>query len=381
MRTRFLLLALLGPAFAWAQRPRPAPASYPYHLRGQLGTFDGPAKVYLVQSNQPLDSATLHHGRFELRGTTPQPITAALVLERQGRLRTSVPYEKVVAGKVHRWFGESPDRLRLFLEPGPVVVTSADSVRKARVTGGPLTADFQQHEAALKPVLNNYAKAMGNFFEKGGPRPDAKTHYEAVAQIDRAFIQAHPASWVSLEVLQQQPMLTPATITAPLYAALSPALRQSVAGQQYAQQLAKQRVTAIGAQAPDFQQPTPAGHLVNLRDYRGKYVLVEFWASWCKPCRADNPNLLRAYEAYKGRNFEVLGISLDAGRENWLKAITEDQLPWTQVADLQGPQNEAAQRYNVNAIPQNFLIDPTGKIVASNLSGEDLVAQLAPYLK
>jgi peroxiredoxin len=380
MRNSCLTLALLGPALAWAQQPSPAPAAYPYQLRGQLGTLNAPAKVYLVRGDQRLDSAMLQHGQFELKGTTPQPMTAVLVLERQGRLQNNFPYEKVVAGKLRRWSGESPDRLKLFLEPGPVIVTSADSVRKALVKGGQLTVDFKQHEAALKPLRDNLSKALDTM-EKGGPRPDFKAHHEAVAQLDRAFIKTHPASWVSFEVLQQQPVLTPATITAPLYAALSPTLRQSVAGQQYAQQLTKQQVTAIGVQAPDFLQLTPAGKSVKLSDYRGKYVLVDFWASWCKPCRAENPNVRKAYEAYQHRNFEVLSISLDDAREKWLQAIAEDHLPWTQVSDLQGPQNEAAQRYNINAIPQNFLIDPTGKIVASNLSGENLVAQLAPYLK
>ena len=130
-------------------------------------------------------------------------------------------------------------------------------------------------------------------------------------------------------------------------------------------------------------QPTPAGKRVSLANYRGKYVLIDFWASWCRPCRAEHPNLLKAYEAYKNRNFEVLGISIDdeKARAKWLQAIADDQMPWTQVSDLRGPQNEAAQRYNINAIPQNFLIDPTGKIVTTNLHGDDLVAQLAPYLK
>jgi peroxiredoxin len=374
MRNSCLLLALLVPAFAGAQQPSPAPASYLYQLRGQLGTFNAPAKVYLVQGMQRLDSATLQHGRFELKGTTPQPMTASLVLERQGHLQDGLR-EVLMGGERRRYYFESPDRMRLFLEPGPVVVTSPDSVHNARVKGGPLTADYQQRQAALKPLLDKRKKA--------GPKGDFVALHNEEVQTNKAFIQAHPASWVSFEVLQQFPPDAPYSEIAPLYAALSPALRNSPAGQQYGQLLAKQKATAIGAQAPNFVQPTPAGKRVSLADYRGKYVLIDFWASWCHPCRAENPNVLKAYEAYKNRNFEVLGISIDdeKGRAKWLQAIADDQMPWTQVSDLRGPQNEAAQRYNVQGIPQNFLIDPTGKIVATNLRGDDLVAQLAPYLK
>ncbi|MDF7815759.1 TlpA disulfide reductase family protein [Hymenobacter sp. YC55] len=372
MRNSCLPLALLGPAFAWAQPPASAPTSYPYQLRGQLGTFNAPAKVYLVRGDQRLDSATLQHGHFELQGTTPQPLTVSLVLERQGRLQDGWR-EQLVGGEKVTMYVESADRIRLFLEPGPVVVTSPDSVHNARVQGGPLTADYQQHQAALKLLNDKRAKA--------GPKGDFKAFRDEIAQADKAFIKAHPASWVSVEILQQLPLYTPYSETAPLYAALSPALRHSPAGQQYGQRLAKQKATAIGAQAPDFVLPTPAGRPVSLADYRGKYVLLDFWASWCHPCRAEHPQLLQAYTAYKNRNFEVLSISLDEGRAKWLQAIADDQLPWTQVADLRGLQNEAAQRYNVQGIPQNFLVDPTGKIVAVNLHGDDLVTQLAPYLK
>ena len=309
-----------------------------------------------------------------MKGTTPQPLTATLVLERQGRLQDG--WRKLGGGERRQYYFESPDRMRLFLEPGPVVVTSADSVHKARVKGGPLTADYQQRQAALKPLADKRKKA--------GPKGDFVALRNEEVQANKAFIRAHPASWVSFEVLQQFPVYTPYSEIAALYAALGPALRNSPAGQQYAQFLAKQQATAIGSQAPDFVQPTPAGKSVSLADYRGKYVLLDFWASWCHPCRAENPNLLKAYDAYKNRNFEVLGISIDdeKARAKWLQAIADDHMPWTQVSDLRGPQNnEAAQRYNIHAIPQNFLIDPTGKIVATNLHGTDLVAQLAPYLK
>ena len=368
MRDNFLMLAIILPGFAWAQHPNSAPVSYPYQLRGQLGTLNAPAKVYLVRGTQRLDSATLRHGRFELQGTTPQPMTVSLVLERQGHLQDGWR-DMMIGGQKRRAFVESPDHIKLFLEPGPVTITSSDSVRKARVAGGPLTTDYQQRQNALQLVEGK--------FKKAGPKMDFAAFQNAIGQADRAFIQAHPASWVSFEALQQLPIGE----TAFLYAALSPSLRNSPVGQQYGQLLAKQLATAVGAQAPDFVLPSPTGQQVSLAAYRGKYVLIDFWASWCRPCRAENPQLRHAYETYKNRNFEVLGISIDEEREKWLKAIAEDQLPWTQVGDLHGLQGQAAQRYNVQGIPQNFLLDPMGKIIAVNVHGEDLVAKLASYLK
>ncbi|OGX84581.1 TlpA disulfide reductase family protein [Hymenobacter glacialis] len=370
MKTHLAGLLLLAPGLALAQSP--APATYPYIIKGKISQLDAPAKVYLVRGTERLDSATLQHGRFEMKGTTPQHMTVSLVLERQGRLQDGWR-EQMRGGKMSRYYFESPDRVRLFLEPGPVVVTSSDSVFKALVKGGRLTTDYQQRQEAMKTMADN--------FEKATPRGSFTAYHNEEARTKMAFIKAHPASWVSFETLQELPPGTTYNEKASLYAALSPALRNSPAGQQYGQLLAKQKTTAIGAQAPDFVQPTPAGKQVSLADYRGKYVLLDFWASWCSPCRAEHPQMVKVYEAYKNRNFEVLGISFDEGRDRWLKAIADDNLPWTQVADLRGPENEIYKRYNLQGIPQNFLIDPTGKIVAVNLRGDDLVAQLAKFIK
>jgi peroxiredoxin len=123
------------------------------------------------------------------------------------------------------------------------------------------------------------------------------------------------------------------------------------------------------------------GNIVSLADFKGKYVLLEFWASWCKPCREENPNLLRTYAKYQPKGFEVLGISVDESRKSWINAINKDGLTWKNTGDLlSSEKNPAALAYGVTAIPNNYLIDPEGKIVASNLRGEALEKKLAELM-
>lgn len=145
--------------------------------------------------------------------------------------------------------------------------------------------------------------------------------------------------------------------------------------------LAKMKLTAVGEIAPDFTQNDPDGKPVKLSDFRGKYVLVDFWASWCGPCRAENPNVVAAFNKYKGKNFTILGVSLDRERDPWLKAITDDKLTWTHVSDIKYWDNEVAKMYGVRSIPANFLLDKTGKIVGRNLRGDALEAALAKLVK
>ncbi|WPR76840.1 TlpA disulfide reductase family protein [Algoriphagus sp. NG3] len=146
---------------------------------------------------------------------------------------------------------------------------------------------------------------------------------------------------------------------------------------QLKQQLDEMRALSMGQVAPEIELPNPAGETVKLSDLRGKYVMIDFWAAWCKPCREENPNVVELYNEYKDKGFEVFGVSLDRTKEAWVDAIEEDGLTWTQVSDLKYFNSVAAEMYQINAIPATYLIDPDGKIIGKDLRGPSLRAKLA----
>ena len=143
-----------------------------------------------------------------------------------------------------------------------------------------------------------------------------------------------------------------------------------------AKMVGTKRSLAVGSEAPEISLQNPDGETISLSSLRGNYVLVDFWAAWCKPCRAENPNIVRAYNKYKGQNFQVLGVSLDRTKEAWLRAIERDGLPWLHISDLKYWNSIVTQSYQINAIPTSYLIDPEGKIIGKNLRGLMLEAKL-----
>lgn len=334
--------------------------------------------VYTVADRQLADSVQVHNGSFVFRGRLQYPVLAALYLHKN-------PYVNKPAR------GEKMDYLRFYLEPAHIKLHAKDSLVHMGISGSPVNDLHSELKAMLMPNDDQFA-ALGKEYnalpqekQKDQRVLDSflareKAILVASYRIHLSFAKKHPDSYLALISLSHAAAVPEVNKEAKeAYAMLSAALKNTPIGKQIVVQLEAPEKTAIGRAAPDFEQSTADGKKIKLSDFRNSYVLVDFWASWCGPCREENPNLVAVYDKYKDKGFTVLGVSLDrAGQKAaWLKAIETDKLAWTQVTDFREWENEAALLYGIRSIPANFLIDPSGKIIARDLRGKALQEKLA----
>ncbi|WP_298709991.1 TlpA disulfide reductase family protein [Chitinophaga sp.] len=280
-----------------------------------------------------------------------------------------------------------------YLEPGVIKISGKGPLLKEVAFAGPAYAkDLNTLQALNKlPLFQkrmevatkmNEAYKVKDTVTLKALQGDYNKLDSASRQVYEKWVDEHKASPVSAMVLSFHLRYKDMDELEKRLKALAPSAKENAPAKKLLHSVEAAKATAIGKVAPEFTQNDTLDKPVSLKDFRGKYVLIDFWASWCVPCRHENPAVVKAFQQYKDKNFTVLGVSLDrqGQKDKWLKAIHDDNLTWTHVSDLNWWDNAVSRQYDIRSIPANFLLDPQGRIIGKNLRGEALEKKLAEVL-
>jgi peroxiredoxin len=343
-----------------------------YEIDGTIkGAEDGMVYLKSLENGKPVtvDSVKITNESFEFSGKVEQPLFYLA------------------------YYNETRMPIVFFIENENITIkANIDSLDKAEITGSPETDLFLSFNKEM-PFMNRSMKMREEYMQAQMAGDNAKMEsltkeMETIMDAQQkyftefvktnttsvvgAFLASQMAQSLSLEELKELVSSYEAGLGEHPYVELMKTTLKSM------EELNKLNAsTGIGSEAPDFTLLTKDGKEVKLSSFRGKFVLIDFWASWCQPCRRENPNSVKVYNQYNSKGFEILGVSLDKDRDAWIKAVKDDGLAWAQVIDTDG---NVANKYNVNSIPSTFLLDKDGKIVAKNLRGDALNKQMEKLL-